>query len=129
MKPEQDQEVSEGMEAGRSSPQASTVTLLDEAALRRIVADEVGSRLTAFEERLTDNLKALGTEIHSKTRESDRLLNYKEVAEFLGIDPREVRRLVKEGLLPAPIRLGERRRRWRKAEIDRALREGNEKHA
>ncbi len=129
MKAEHNKEVSEGIETGSNSPPARTITILDESTLRRIVADEVGSRLTALEERLTANLQALSTEIHSRTREDDRLLNSKEVAAYLGVDPREVRRMVKEGLLPTPIRLGKRRRRWRKEEIDCALNAGNEKHA
>lgn len=48
------------------------------------------------------------------------LLTATEVQAFLGLKPRHFERVVKDGVLPAPIRIG-KIRRWRMSDLTRYL--------
>ena len=51
-----------------------------------------------------------------------RMLDRKQVAEYLTVSTATVERLVKDGIIPAPVlRLGTRLLRWDRASIDAAL--------
>ena len=54
---------------------------------------------------------------------TDALLSYDQVAEWVGLSTRSVRRLVDEGRMPAPLRLGGTRR-FRSTDIDRWIAAG-----
>jgi excisionase family DNA binding protein len=50
-----------------------------------------------------------------------KLLTYDEVAERVGCSPRQVRRFVKDGKLPPPIRFGYKTLRFHPAEVENHL--------
>ena len=49
---------------------------------------------------------------------SSELMTLEEVAHYLKVSPRTARNYVREGRLPAPLRLGPRCLRWRHAEVE-----------
>jgi excisionase family DNA binding protein len=49
---------------------------------------------------------------------SSELLTLEEVARYLKVSPRTVRNYVRDGRLPAPLRLGPRCVRWRRGEVE-----------
>ena len=51
-------------------------------------------------------------------KENDRLLKAKEVCEKIGVSESTLRRMVKEGDFPAPIRISKRASRWRLSEVE-----------
>jgi predicted DNA-binding transcriptional regulator AlpA len=87
------------------------LTILDEPAIRRIVTDVIRAELMA----------ALEEVFKDPEPKTDRLLSATEVAEFLGVHKRDIRRLVLEGIIPPGIGLGRRRLRWRMSAIHEAL--------
>jgi prophage regulatory protein len=74
---------------------------------------------------LAEELAAQLRPIHAALRERaqpqpppDAMLDSAAVAKLLGIDRRTLRRMVKAREVPAPMRLGRRALRWRRAEIE-----------
>jgi predicted DNA-binding transcriptional regulator AlpA len=91
------------------------VTLIDEAATRRILA-----------ELLTERLTPLVAAIERATRTPDArgLLDRDQLAAYLQVDVRTLRRLEREGAIPRPARIGGRIDRWRQGDIDAWLESG-----
>lgn len=79
-------------------------------------------RLTAVTENLANAVAALRrSEAHGETMTAT-LLDANDLAKILGADVRTVRRWVREGEAPPPIRIGGTLR-WRKADVERWLEE------
>jgi predicted DNA-binding transcriptional regulator AlpA len=85
--------------------------------LRTIVAEEVG-KATAF---LSERLEAAGIDCAGSAGPVA-MMTAAEVAAALKIAPRELRRLVREGGFPPPVKLGKRRIRWPRAVVEAASR-------
>jgi len=52
------------------------------------------------------------------------MLTAREVSALLRVTPRELRRLVREGRFPAPVKVGARSIRWTPDVVDRAMKGG-----
>jgi len=63
------------------------------------------------------------TNVDRKANGGAQLLRLREVAERLGVSPRQVERVAAASLMPPCVRVG-RARRWRTSEIDDWLRAG-----
>lgn len=80
------------------------IAVLDEAAIRRIVAEELARQL----EPLHAAIRKTGT----PTAQSDDPLSRKDLAALLGVSSRTLRRMLLGGLLPEPIRASQRAVWW-----------------
>ncbi len=89
--------------------------LVDEATLRRLLREEIQLTL----QPTLDSLAHHGAG-HTKNGE-DELLTKKEVADLLRVDVRTLRRMVRSGEVPAPVRIGDRTDRWRRTTIESFL--------
>jgi predicted DNA-binding transcriptional regulator AlpA len=95
----------------------TTIAVLDEDQLREIVRTEVIRALDEFREILHATAMDTAEDRRNPDVLDGGLMTAKALAETTGISPRELRRLVLEGLFPAPIRLGTRRVRWKRKEV------------
>jgi len=85
---------------------AAAITLLDEAAVRSIVAGVVREELAGLESRL---LRALAKRAGD---EPEGMLGPAALAQRLSISKRELLRGVGEGRIPQPVYVGDRSPRW-----------------
>ena len=90
--------------------------MTDEAALRRIVAEEVDRNV----QTLRDSIK----ELLDATVAGPELLDLAGLARLLDLDERTVRRMIKLGHVPAGIRIGPRTVRWSREKIRAWLNSG-----
>lgn len=88
------------------------------AAIATGVTDSVLAALAPRVEDLVSRATAAVPE--SADPSPDRLMSSSELAEFIGIDTRTLRRWRGEEWFPAPLDLGGRLR-WRKRDVDEAL--------
>ena len=88
----------------------------DEATLRRLVAEEVKRALQPVLDALAHQRPTQGT------NGAEPLLTRNDLLKLLKIDIRTLRRMVRAGDVPPPIRLGDRTDRWRRATIESFLR-------
>jgi excisionase family DNA binding protein len=98
------------------SAPAPSVVVTTPNELRSIVAEEVERSLAALTRRLTEAASAPPPAVD--------LMKAKEVAAVVRLSVRELRRLVREGKFPAPLTIGTRSIRWRRADVERAVAEG-----
>jgi predicted DNA-binding transcriptional regulator AlpA len=91
------------------------ITILDEATARRLLGE-------LLDEKLTPIIVAI--EHTARPADAAGLLDRKQLAAFLQIDERSLRRLEREGAIPRPARIGGRIDRWRRSDIDRWLESG-----
>ena len=91
------------------------IAVIDTTALRALVAEEVQTQLAPIEGMLREALE------RAAPPHGNQLLTREEVAAFLRVDVRTLRRLVLANELPGPIRIGERIVRWRRKDIERAM--------
>jgi predicted DNA-binding transcriptional regulator AlpA len=84
------------------------VAVLDEAAIREIVTAALRAELQS----VINAISAL-----AKPPDLDALMTAEEVLAFLHIDRRSMQRLIHEGILPAGMKIGDRRLRWRRGTI------------
>lgn len=96
------------------SADSGSVIVATLSDFRAIVAEEVG-KATAF---LSERLEAAG--VSGAAPGALEMMTAAEVAAALKIAPRELRRLVREGGFPAPVKLGKRRIRWTRAVVEAA---------
>ncbi len=97
-----------------------SVVITDEAVLRRLVAEELERVLRPVLDMLAHQGGAPGA--HG----GDTLMTRAEVAQTMRVDARTLRRLVLEGAIPPPIRIGERTQRWRRSTIQAFLKRKEE---
>jgi len=83
--------------------------LFDEAHLAQVVDQVIQRRL----DPILTALVGRGPE-----RNKPDLLTREQLADVLLVDERTLRRLILEGPVPAPMRLGDRIQRWRRADVD-----------
>ena len=91
------------------------VVIMDEAALRAIVADELARQLAP--------VKAALAAVAPAARHDD-LLDAEQLAARLLVTARTLRRLVLERAVPAPMMIAGRIPRWRRIDVDRWLESG-----
>lgn len=91
------------------------ITILDEPTTRRILG-----------ELLTERLGPIVAAIERATRPVDArgLLDREQLAAYLQVDLRTLRRLEREGAIPRPARIGGRIDRWQQKAIDAWLEAG-----
>lgn len=88
------------------------LVVVPEARIRALVAEELAAQLRPIHAALRER-EQVRPQPHA-----DALLDSTAVAALLGIDRRTLRRMVKAREVPAPMRLGRRSLRWRRAEIE-----------
>jgi hypothetical protein len=89
-------------------PARNIAVIMDQAGLRRIVAEVVREEIAV----------ALAALAPTKPAPDLALLTAEQLADLLHTDARSLRRLVHEGVIPPGIKLGDRRLRWRKSTIE-----------
>jgi hypothetical protein len=92
---------------------SAAVTILDEVALRRIVAEEVA--------RLIEPLRA---EIKAAHQPPAALMGPDELAKLLDVHPRTLHRMELAGDIPPAFRVGTKVIRWQRATLARWLESG-----
>ncbi len=95
----------------QTSP-AEILGVVDKATMRALIADVIDTKLSS----LLDAVRAV-----SRPPAPAELLTTDDLAALLQIDERTLRRLVREGAVPPPIRIAGRILRWRRADLDRWL--------
>jgi predicted DNA-binding transcriptional regulator AlpA len=93
----------------------SGITLLDEAVVRRVLSEILDARLGPI-------LAAI--ERATRPVHGSELLTRDQLAAYLKVDQRTLRRLEREGALPRPARIGGRIDRWLQVDVDRWLESG-----
>jgi predicted DNA-binding transcriptional regulator AlpA len=83
---------------------SSPIAVLDEAAIRRIVAEELARQL--------DPILAAVRKAMLPAAQSDEPLSRKDLAALLGVGARTLRRMLLGGFLPEPIRASQRAMWW-----------------
>jgi predicted DNA-binding transcriptional regulator AlpA len=87
--------------------------IVDEAALRRILADAIAP--------LQAELAAIKT---AQATSTSPMLKPKEVARLLNVDERSLRRMALAGDIPPGVRVGSKLLRWPRAVIERWIESG-----
>jgi predicted DNA-binding transcriptional regulator AlpA len=93
------------------------VIVTDEAALRRVIADEVAKGVQPLQAEVASiraDLKA----------PASAMLDLDGVARYLSLNTRTVRRMIRLGQIPEGARIGSKVLRWRLADLDRWLDSG-----
>ena len=91
------------------------LVVIEPELLRRVVAEEIAKGTAPVLDALA-NLPV--------SRSLTGLMTADEVADHLQIDIRTLQRLVHEGAVPAPLRIGGRIPRWRREDVDAWLAAG-----
>jgi prophage regulatory protein len=82
----------------------------------------IGAELTRALAPLADSMWELAKSARAAEPKPDPIkdgaVTAKDVAAALGVDRRELRRLVAAGEFPAPMKVGRRRIRWRRSEVE-----------
>lgn len=97
----------------KTEPTPPLAIVLDRAALDRIVHDAVARAVAP-----------LLTPPRPPAPSPTDLLKAVEVQSLLRIDERTLRRMVREGVAPSPIRMGGRMLRWQRGAVERWIEDG-----
>ena len=107
-----------------SSPKPGSVpTLLCAADVEAIVENVVGARLERIEREIAgigEVIRKLGT--GAATDDPLEMIDARKLAQLLDVGIREIRRMVRAGEFPEPCRLGARRLRWRRRDVETWIR-------
>lgn len=95
----------------------AAVVVIGEAELRAIVGDEVARAVAPLAGKLAEVARASRPPEAKDDPIASGTLTAKQVSAALGVDRREVRRLVASGAFPPPLKVGRRRIRWRRADV------------
>lgn len=80
------------------------ILLMGDADLRELIQSVIAPELEAMEKRMLTALRPVPTT--TSRRDSDRLLSPSQLAAKLCVDVKTIRRWVKRGILPAPLKFG-----------------------
>lgn len=104
---------------GHSTSGAAIVTVLDAERIAEIVESIVGPRFDDIERGISDLCRAMSTAAKEMGKGDDlEMLDARDLRRLLGINAREIRRMVSSHDFPRPLRLGARRLRWKRSDID-----------